>query len=325
MLVLIWLRGLLARRPARLVMTAVAIAVAVGLLASLGTFLTSAKSTMTQRSAARVAVDWQVELQPGAAVPDLRTLAPGVKAALPVGFAATTGLQSRSQGQVLDTGPGQVLGLPPGYAHAFPGELRTLTGRPDGVLLAQQTAANLHAAPGSTVTVHRAGLPDAAVRVDGIVDLPAADSLFQKIGAPTGAQPQAPPDNVVLLPTATWHRLFDNAPRTGARTQVHVRLNHALPADPAAAYVRDTGAARNLEARLAGTGLVGDNLGAALGSAREDAAYAQVLFLFLGVPGAALAAMLTALVAASGAPRRRAEQALLRTRGASRRTLLGLA
>ncbi|GAA0243193.1 hypothetical protein GCM10009527_044870 [Actinomadura nitritigenes] len=325
MLVLIWLRGLPARRPARLLMTTIGIAVAVGLLASLGTFLTSAKSTMTRRSVARVAVDWQVELRPGAAVPDLRTLTPGAETGLPVGFAATTGLESRSQGQLLDTGPGQVLGLPPGYAAAFPGEVRALIGRTDGVLLAQQTAANLHAAPGSTITIRRAGLPDATVTVDGIVDLPAADSLFQQVGAPTGAQPQAPPDNVVLLPAATWHRLFDNAPRAGARTQVHVRLRHDLPSDPAAAYVRETGAARNLEARLAGAGLVGDNLGAALGSAREDAAYAQVLFLFLGVPGAALAAMLTALVAGAGAPRRRAEQALLRTRGASTRALLVLA
>ncbi|TDD81935.1 ABC transporter permease [Actinomadura darangshiensis] len=325
MLVLMWLRGLLARRAARLIMTAAGIAVAVALLASLGTFLASAKSTMTQRSASRVAVDWQIDLQHGAALPDLRAVAPHITEALPVGFAATTGLESRAQGQVLNTGPGQVLGLPPGYSAAFPGELRALTGRPDGVLLAQQTAANLHAVPGSTVTIHRAGLPDATVKVDGVADLPEADSLFQKVGAPVGAQPQAPPDNVVLLPAATWHGLFDNAARAQAHTQVHVRLRHDLPADPAAAYVQDTGAARNLEARLAGAGLVGDNLGAALGAAREDAAYAQMLFLFLGVPGAALAAMLTALVAGSGAPRRRAEQALLRTRGASRRTLLSLA
>lgn len=326
MLVLMWLRGMLARRAARLAMTATGIAVAVAMLASLGTFLASAKSTMTRRSADRVAVDWQVELQQGAAVPDLRTLDPRVTTALPVGFGATTGLKSRAQGgQVLATGPGRVLGLPAGYSAAFPGELRALTGRLDGVLLAQQTAANLHAVPGSTVTIQRAGLPDATVKVDGVAELPEADSLFQKVGAPVGAQPQAPPDNVVLLPAATWHRLFGNAARAQPHTQVHVRLRHDLPPDPAAAYVQDTGAARNLEQRLAGTGLVGDNLGAALGAAREDAAYAQMLFLFLGVPGAMLAAMLTALVAASGAPRRRAEQALLRTRGASRRALFALA
>jgi putative ABC transport system permease protein len=40
-----------------------------------------------------------------------------------------------------------------------------------------------------------------------------------------------------------------------------------------------------------------------------------MLFLFLGLPGAVLAALLTAALASAGADRRRAEQALLRTRG----------
>jgi putative ABC transport system permease protein len=85
-----------------------------------------------------------------------------------------------------------------------------------------------------------------------------------------------------------------------------------------------SGAARNLEARLAGSGLVGDNLGATLSAARADALYAQILFLFLGVPGAVLAGLLTVAVANSGAERRRREQALLRTRGASTRQLAWL-
>ena len=75
------------------------------------------------------------------------------------------------------------------------------------MLLAQQTAANLHAAPGSRVTIERAGLPPVTVTVAGVVDLPQADSLFQTVGAPPGAQPTAPPDNVVLLPAAQWHGL----------------------------------------------------------------------------------------------------------------------
>ena len=86
-----------------------------------------------------------------------------------------------------------------------------------------------------------------------------------------------------------------------------------------------TGAAHNLEARSTGTATVGNNLAAALDGARGDAAYAQILFLFLGLPGAVLAGLLTATVAAAGANRRRSEQALLRTRGASRRQLLRLA
>ncbi|MEV6865068.1 ABC transporter permease [Streptosporangium subroseum] len=325
---LIWLRGLLARRTGRLVAAAAGIAVAVALLASLGVFLSAAKSTMTARSVQRVPVDWQIEVQSGAdptAVAQALQHAPGIEAVRPVGFAAVTGFESRQGGQALTTGPGQVIGLPPDYTSVFPGELRPLTGSSQGVLLAQQTAANLHAGPGDTITLHRSGRPDATVRVDGIADLPEANSLFQKVGAPVGAQPQAPPDNVLLLPADQWQRLYGLPNDQPLHQQFHARLVHRLPSDPAAAYEQVTGAARNLEVRLAGAGLVGDNLGAALDAARSDALYAQILFLFLGLPGAVLAALLTAAITGSGAVRRRTDQALLRTRGASTRTLIRLA
>ncbi|HEV7898396.1 MAG TPA: FtsX-like permease family protein [Planosporangium sp.] len=331
MLTLGWIAGLVRHRAARLIAIAGGIAIAVALLASLGVFLATAKATMTQRSIQRVAVDWQVQAQPGA---DPAAVEAGVRAdphvvtALPVGYATSTALASTADGSAQTTGAARVLGLPDGYADTYPGELRPLSGSGRGVLLAQQTASNLHAVPGSRVTIRRAGLPDAAVTVDGIVDLPAMDSLFQKVGAPAGAQPQAPPDNVLLLPAAQWHPLFD--PLATQRpdlvhTQVHARIRHDLPADPAAAYTRVTGSAHHLEVNLTGAGLVGDNLGAVLSSARSDARYADVLFLFLGLPGAVVAALLTAAVTASGAVRRRREQALLRARGASTRHLLRLA
>ncbi|MER6951230.1 ABC transporter permease [Nonomuraea sp. NPDC000554] len=320
MLILIWLRGLLARRAARLAAAAAGIALAVALPAALGAFLATAKATMTARSVQRVPVDWQVEQQPGQTV---SVPMPGTSRQ--VSFARIDGFDSRQSGQTLTTGAGQVLGLPADYAATFPGELRLLAGNASGPLVAQQTAANLHAQPGASVSVRRPGLPDAMVTVTGVVELPAADSLFQRVGAPAGAQPQAPPDNVLLLPEADWHRLFDGIPRDRVRTQYHVRVDHRLPPDPAAAYTAVTGQARNLEERMAGSGLVGDNLGAALDAAREDALYAQVLFLFLGAPAVVLAALLAGLVTRAGAPRRTAEQALLRTRGASRGTLVRLA
>jgi putative ABC transport system permease protein len=251
-----------------------------------------------------------------------------VTAALPVGYAATSGLTASHGTATLSTGAGMVLGLPSGYQATFPGELRYLNGSGNGVAVAQQTAANLHAAVGDIISIGRAGLPPVRVRVDAIVDLPQADSLFQKVGAIPGAQPQAPPDNVLLLPIAQWHQAFD--PLAAGRpdlvkTQFHVRLLHSLPSDPAAAFTTVTAAASNAESRLAGAGLIGDNLGAALGAARQDALYAQILFLFLGVPGAVLAGVLTVMIASSGAVRRRREQALLRARGATARQLLRLA
>lgn len=331
MLGLTWIAASLRRRRGRLAATSLGIALGVGLLASIGVFLAHSKATMTRRATATVAVDWQVQASssadPSALLHDVRAY-PSVRRALPVNFADTTGLAASVGGTTQSTGPGVVVGLPDRYASTFPGELRNLVGSPSGVLLAQQTAANLHAAPGDVVTIGRAGLPSATVTVDGVVDLPQADSLFQQVGAPTGAQPTAPPDNVVLVPAAQWHTIFDplaTAHPEALRTQVHAKLSRHLPADPVVAYSQVTNTARNLELRLAGNGLVGDNLGAALASARSDALYAQVLFVFLGLPGAILAGILTATVASAGAERRRREQALLRTRGATTARLVRLA
>jgi putative ABC transport system permease protein len=324
MVALTWLRGLVAHRRGRLLSTAMGVAVAVALLASIGTFLSSTTSKMTHRAIGRVPVDWQVQGTPGTsrgALLSQVTRQPGVTKGVPVTFANTSGLKATTGGSTQTTGPGEVLGLPPGYAHTFPGSIRTLSGRGDGVVLAQQTAANLHAAPGDTVSIRLPGAAPATVKVDGVVELPAADSLFQQVGAPAGAQPQAPPDNVILLP----QRVFDQIHPARVTNQIHATVTHALPGSPDAAFNRVNGAALNLETHLAGAGRVGDNLGTTLDKARGDALYAQLLFLFLGVPGAVLAGLLTASIAAAGADRRRRDAALLRTRGASTRALVSVA
>jgi putative ABC transport system permease protein len=327
----LWLGGLVRRRGGRLLATAAGVSLSVALIAALGAFLTASQATMTSRAVSSVAVDWQVEVQPGgdpaAVLETVRTTA-GVGSAEPVAFGRTTGFESTLGGSTQTTGPGVVLGLPPNYRTAFPREIRQLTGRTDGVLLAQQTAANLHAAPGDTISIGRPGLAPVKVQVSGVIDLPQADSLFQKVGAPPQSQPSAPPDNVLLLPRAMFDRLIGptaTVDPAAVTTQIHVHRNAALPSAPASAYTTVIGAAHNLEAGLAGAGVVGNNLGAALDAARGDASYAQILFLFLGVPGAVLAALLTAALAGSGAVRRRREQALLRVRGLRSGQVVGLA
>ncbi|MFF0269861.1 FtsX-like permease family protein [Kribbella sp. NPDC004536] len=327
----LWLRGLVRHRAWRMLATAAGVGLSVALLAAIGAFLTASKATMTARAIATVAVDWQVEVQPGgdpAAVLAAVRQASGITTALPVEFGRTTGFQATADGSTQSTGPGVVLGLPDDYRAAFPGEIRPLSGRSDGVLLAQQTAANLHAAPGDTIRIGRPGLPPVAVTVDGVIDLPQADSLFQKVGAPPQSQPSAPPDNVLLLPADRFARLMGPVAAVDPQaitTQVHAHRTAALPHAPAAAYTSVVGAAHNVEAASAGSAVVGDNLAAALDAARSDAAYAQILFLCLGLPGAVLAALLTAAVAGSGAGRRRREQALLRVRGFGIRRVLRLA
>jgi putative ABC transport system permease protein len=321
---LAWLRGLIEHRRTRVVSTTIGVALGVALLAAVGTFLSSTTSQMTDHAVQSLAVDWQVEAQPGSDPARVisRTLrSPDVAAHATVRFASTTGLQSSPGHTVQRTGAGEVLSLPKSYSSTFPGSVRLLTGSLNGPLLAQQTAANLAARPGDTVSIGRAGLGPATVRVAGVVELPAADSLFQKVGAPVGAQPQAPPDNVLLLPPGQFQRVED--PLAAARpalvrAQEHVALDQAaLPSSPSGAFKQVSAQARNLEVDLAGGGLVGDNLGTALDAAREDAIYAQILFLFLAVPGTILAGLVTAAIASAGADRRRRDQALLRTRGAT--------
>ena len=303
-----WLAGLARTRTATVVGTVAGVAITVGLLVALGAFMRSSAAQMTARATADVPIDWQVEFAPGASVDaiadEMRGAARIARAAV-VGYAGSDGFEARSGGTVQVTGPGKVLGLDPSYAAEFPGNIRMLLGKADGNLVAQQTAANLHVAPGDTVTIRRPGLPDATVTIDGVVDLPNADSMFQAIGVPPGAAPQAPPDNVLILPTNKWHELFDPQAQIrpdSVRLQIHATLDRAkLAQDPQTAFIAVTNQGHNLEARIAGDGLLANNLAAILDTTREDALYARVLFLFLGAPGAAVAMLLTIAVTRSGA------------------------
>ncbi len=331
-LTLLWVRGLLARRPGRIAATAIGVAIAVSLLASIGAFLSGSTAAMTERAIAGVPLDWQVQAQagadPGALLAAVRNH-PGVKQALPVAYAQTAGYSATVGGTTNTASAGLAIGLPDGYRSTYPGELRQFVGATSGVLVAQQMAANLGVTTGGTITVRRAGLAPVRLNVDGIVDFPAAARFLGPIGAGTAATAPPVPDNVILLPAAQWHTLFD--PLAAARpdlvrAQVHAELNHAsLPRDPTAAFVRVEGLARNLETKLSGTGSVGDNLAFALDKARGDSLYARLAFLFLGLPGALIAGLVTASIASAGSDRRRRDQGLLRARGATTATLVRIA
>ena len=318
-----WLVSLARTRTGIVFGTVGGIAITVGLIVALGSFMLSSASQMTARATGNVPIDWQVQLVPGTpekTVRDAMGAAAHISRSALVGYASVAGFEASTGGTVQVTGAGKVLGLPPAYNTEFPGNIRALVGAP-GVLVAQQTAANLHVVPGDSVTIHRPGLPDTAVTIDGVVDLPNADSMFQGIGLPPNAAPQAPPDNVLILPMAKWHALFDQQAQLrpdSVRMQIHARLDHShLPRDPQAAYLLTTSQGHNFEARVAGSALLSNNLSAVLGKAREDASYARILFFFLGTPGIAIAVLLTFAVAQAGAWRRRRDQSLLRLRGAS--------
>ena len=318
-----WLRGVVTHRLGRLVGTMIGVSLTVAFVATIGVFLTTSNAQMTKRAIHDVPVDWQVQLASSA---DERAVKAQLeKAVRPrvmerVAYAQVNGFTAQTGGTVQTTGAGKALGISQEYRHAFPGEFRPLLGSMDGVLLAQQTAANLHATIGDPVQILRVGLPPVEVRVDGIADLPNADSLFQAVGVPANVAPQAPPDNVIILPDKLWRAFFlpQMAIRPDSvRIQFHTRLGYRLPSNPNAAYLTVTRAANNLEARIAGSGIVANNLASRLLAVSGDALYARVLFLFLGLPGVILVIWLTLAIAASGSHRRAQEQALLRARGAS--------
>lgn len=318
-----WLKGLLTFRPERLLITIVGVGLTIALLACLGGFIASSAAVMTRRALSDVPIDWQVLTIPGADADAIKAAlkeSTSYKVLEPVGYADAAGFVARTGDTVQTTASGKVLGINPDYQSVFPKEIRRLTGASSGVLVAQQTAANLHVREGDVITVQRVGLPAVQVQVDGVVDLPCADSLFQAVGMPAGMAPQAPPDNVLLIPADQWHTLFDPQSRVrpdSVRMQYHVRIGRSLSIDPDDAYIEAIRMANHFESRTAGSAIVGNNLAARLAGVRADALYARVLFLFLGLPGVMLAMMLTIAIAASGSRHRVREQALFRIRGAS--------
>lgn len=328
---LYWIGGLARHRVMRLAGATFGIAITVALLASLGFFLASSSASMTRRAISGLPIDWQVEAVPASdtkAIRDAIGKAAKTDAIHEVYYAQTPGLKAETGGTVQTTGAGKIIAFDAGYLKDFPKEVRALSGTSDGALIAQQTAANLHVGPGDKVIINRVGSGPQTVTITGVVDLPDADSLFQAVGLPPQAAPQAPPDNVLILAADDWHRIFD--PQQAARPdttrlQFHVRLNHeSLPTQPTKTYIEVASAAKNLEVQVAGQALVANNLAARLDAVRGDSLYATILFLFLGIPGVVLAAALTMAATASGAGRRLLEQALLRVRGASSSRILSL-
>jgi putative ABC transport system permease protein len=318
-----WITGLIRTRGRALMAASAGIALALALLTVLGLFVSHSAETMTARAVSAVAPDWQVQLvgttDEAPALDAIHETAPTSKTQI-VNHADTSGFSSSTGGSVQTTGIGKIIGIDPGYRQLFPRQMRLLAGSFDGPLIAQQTAANLHAAPGDTVTVQRLGATPVDVKISGIVEMPSADQFFQIVGTSTQSAPVAPPDNIILVANEKWRELFESQLETMPQTafrQIHISVDHAaFSGDPVAAYVEAVGLANNLSAKLAGEGLIANNLAARLDGVRQDALFAKVLFMFLGVPGAVVSVLLTMLVVQSSADRRRRDIALLQVRGA---------
>src|SRR5204862_1512738 len=114
--------------------------------------------------------------------------------------------------------------------------------------------------------------------------------------------------------------------QSGTQWQVQAQVDpRALGGSPSAALKQATQIRNRVVRSFPGRIQFVDNLGDSLNTAAGDALYAETLYIMLAVPGALIALGLAYLAALGTVERDRRDLALLRARGASRRSLLALA
>jgi len=229
----------------------------------------------------------------------------------------------------------RVFGLDNRYLEGDP-SIRIVNGsyEPGSGLLSAEAALALSVGPGDVVQV---GVPGRSqpigVRISGITDVSQAKSLFYSRQGKQLEQFIYVRNTVIVSPDLFANTImpaFQNVtttPGTVLRHQPIVEVDvlverEPLDADPDTALAQTKAIADTINAVAPGQDVLIDNISNALEVAREDARTAKRMFVFLGLPGALLAAILTSYAGAVLASALRREQAILRIRGANRRQLL---
>jgi putative ABC transport system permease protein len=337
----------LVRAPARTVTRVVVLAAASSLIGAMVLFVGHSLHTTTRGAVRSVPLDWQGPVQSYRAARSVAATTsqdPAVAAAFPVATAPFAGIVHRARAGTIHAGAGAILAVPPGYSdrvHVF----RFLRGglRRGRVVLDQQLAATLQAEPGDEILLRpSARAAPVRLKVSGIAIAGGTDVLFQPLIPLAGPAPAQPPSNVAILPLATFARRI--APRlpvvppssaaaaavpgipAGLQWQVHAQVDpNALDGSPRRALTKSTQIRNRVERTLTGRVQYVDNLADALTTAAGDSLYAEALYIMLAIPGALAGLGLAYLASLGAADRERRELALLRARGASRRTVLALA
>jgi len=258
---------------------------------------------------------------------------PGVRGASPISI-ADLGSDTLTAGPRRATGATKIFGFDSTYAGRDP-SIDVVAGaiRGTGGVLSAEAADALNAGIGDHV---RARLPDGSsldTVVTGVADLSRARSLFSSRRGGDLETFLYSRNALIVSPEVFASRVFPSYERAATAAddrlknppirEVDITLERErLDADPATAR-RETeriGAAVNGVA--AHQDYLLDNISNTLAVAADDADVAKRLFVFLGVPGALVAAVLAAYAGNVLAEAQRREQATLRVRGASRRHLL---
>ncbi len=236
-----------------------------------------------------------------------------------------------ARGQTIP-GPAKIFGFDQAYA-GHDDTIDVVAGSlGQGAALSAEAAEALRVGLGDRVTVE---LPDGTtltLKATAIADLSRSRSLFSsRRGGDLETFIYAPYSIVVPPETfaSTVLPAFERAAADGAGRlkappiqEVDLRLDRELlAADPSTAAQQTERIGAAVMAVAEHQDYLLDNISNTLQVASADAAVAKRLFVFLGVPGALLAAMLSAYAGNVMAEAQRREQAILRVRGASRADL----
>ncbi len=258
----------------------------------------------------------------------------GVESASPLSL-GDLGSDTLSSGDAVAPGPAKILAFDADHA-ARDDSIDIIDGaiESSGVVISAEAAEALGVTVGGTVTID---LPDGSAidgTVTGVADLTRARSLFSSRRGGDLETFVYVRNSVIVSPASFDAEIlpaYERAASTrGSRLksppvrEVDVRVaRDLLDADPATAVVqtRRIGTAV-ADVAAGGSDYVLDNITNTLTVAADDAGVAKRLFVFLGLPGGFLAAMLAGYAGTVLADAQRREQATLRVRGASRRHLL---
>ena len=258
---------------------------------------------------------------------------PGVAAADPLAFVDLPPGSLRAGGATVhDTV--RVFAFDRHYQQHYP-SIRLVAGtfRTGAALISIEAARATGARPGAMVRLRLPGASAPLVlSVSGITDLSRANPLFYSRQATSFEDFVYVPNAVVIDPTV-FRRVVIPAYRAASARQAVIKSlplleldiliqRSRLHADPATALMQTQASALAITRIAPNQDYLIDNISNTLQVARDDAAVAKRMFVFLGLPGALLAAFLAAYAGSILASAQRREQANLRIRGAHRGHLL---
>ncbi len=323
---------LVTRNPRRTATYLFGLALAVGLFAGILFFVDVTTRQMTATALAPV----QIDLVAHSTSPDVNmadvvknfSTQRGISAVEPVTTADFLSAVRLGGTQVSPSG--RMFAISPTYLQTFD-VLRLSEGSfdPNGVLISEAMAIAQKLKVGDQVQFTFAGIDQpVTLPVSGIANMDNADALFA-----TATENENAIVADVAFVDINWFRanlesklvpLVANPPTTlpvGAillDQQVHIKIDRSmLPSDPTKAALQTDSLRRQLERQFPGQIKAVDNLSGAFKTAKADVLSAKILFIFLGLPGVALAAYLAKFAAELFADAQRREIGLLRTRGAT--------